>query len=210
MSRSSIICPPHQTQNFVFQSSILQADGPKCPGCQTVFGTASLQTQLVVQIREHISKYYEGWTVCDDPTCGNRTRMMGVYGRRCLRQGCRGTVAFEVSPPSPFRVLRPYKLTGGFIEYSDASLYNQLRYYHFLFNAEKAVKAAMGTSKLGTNWHNSTRGPTDVKRPIDEVTAVTFANGEFLRILTDTVERYMDQCGRRWVELSSIFSFMKM
>jgi len=97
--------------------------------------------------------------------------MMGVYGRRCLRQGCRGTVAFE---------------------YSDASLYNQLRYYSFLFNAEKAVKAAVGTSKL------------------DEVTAVTFTNGEFLRIMTGTVEKYMDQCGRRWVELSSIFSFTKM
>ena len=29
-------------------------------------------------------------------------------------------------------------------------MYNQLRYYSFLFNAEKAVKAAMGTSKLGS------------------------------------------------------------
>lgn len=56
----------------------------------------SLQMQLETQIREYISKYYEGWTICDDATCGNRTRMMGVYGRRCLKQGCRGTVAFEV------------------------------------------------------------------------------------------------------------------
>lgn len=60
-------------------------------------GMASVQTQLEVQIREHIAKYYEGWTVCDDATCGNRTRMMGVYGRRCLRPGCQGSVAFEVS-----------------------------------------------------------------------------------------------------------------
>jgi len=156
---------------FNRDSSILQASGPTCPGCQTAFSTPSLQVQLVAQIREHISKYYEGWTICDDPTCGNRTRMMSVYGRRCLRPGCRGTVAFE---------------------YSDMSLYNQLRYYSFLFNAEKAVKAATGTSKL------------------DEVITVTYANGELLQTMTNTVETYMDQCGRRWVDLNSIFSFMKM
>lgn len=53
--------------------------------------------QLESQIREHIAKYYEGWAACNDPTCGYRTRMMGVYGRRCLRPDCKGTVSFEVS-----------------------------------------------------------------------------------------------------------------
>jgi hypothetical protein len=50
------------------------------------------------QIREYISKYYEGWTICDDPTCNNRTRQMGVYGKRCLKapSGCRGNLTFEV------------------------------------------------------------------------------------------------------------------
>jgi hypothetical protein len=28
---------------------------------------------------------YEGWTICDDPTCGHRTRIMSVYSRRCLQ-----------------------------------------------------------------------------------------------------------------------------
>lgn len=68
--------------------------------CGNGFGTASLQVQLECQIREHINKYYEGWTVCDDPTCGNRARMMGVYGRRCLKEWCRGSVTFEVGPTS--------------------------------------------------------------------------------------------------------------
>jgi len=58
--------------------------------------TGSVQMQLESQIRRYIGKYYEGWTSCDDPTCDYRTRMMGVYGRRCLRQGCRGAVSFEV------------------------------------------------------------------------------------------------------------------
>ena len=65
--------------------------------CNKSYGTASLQIQLECQIREHIHRYYEGWTVCDDPTCGNRARMMGVYGRRCLKDWCRGSVSFEVS-----------------------------------------------------------------------------------------------------------------
>ena len=68
--------------------------------CGNGLGTASLQIQLECQIREHINKYYEGWTVCDDPTCGNRVRMMGVYGRRCLKEWCRGSVTFEVGPES--------------------------------------------------------------------------------------------------------------
>lgn len=57
----------------------------------------SIETQLEVQIREVIGRYYEGWTVCDDPICRNRTRMMGVYGKRCLKPGCKGDVTFEVS-----------------------------------------------------------------------------------------------------------------
>jgi DNA polymerase alpha subunit A len=79
------------------QSSVLLHSGPACPSCQAPMTTASLQTQLEVQIRSLISRYYEMWTVCDDPTCGNRTRTMSVYGRRCIKQGCRGSVNFEVS-----------------------------------------------------------------------------------------------------------------
>ena len=75
---------------------MLFSAGPTCPGCKTILRTASLQAQLDAQIRARIARYYEGWTVCDDPTCGQRTRMMGVYGRRCLRPGCLGHVAFEV------------------------------------------------------------------------------------------------------------------
>lgn len=70
--------------------------------CNKNYGTASLQVQLECKIREYIHRYYEGWTVCDDPTCGNRARMMGVYGRRCLKNGCYGSVSFEVSNPTAF------------------------------------------------------------------------------------------------------------
>ena len=68
--------------------------------CDKSLSTASLQIQLECQIRSHIHRYYEGWTVCNDSTCGNRARMMGVYGRRCLKSWCQGQVSFEVSPTS--------------------------------------------------------------------------------------------------------------
>ena len=105
-----------------------------------------MQTQLEVQIREHIAKYYESWTVCDDATCGNRTRMMGVYGRRCLRPGCRGSVAFEVR--DIFNLSFHGSLTCR-VKYSDAQLYNQLRYYISLFDIDKARETATGATKEG-------------------------------------------------------------
>ncbi|KAJ7282017.1 DNA polymerase family B-domain-containing protein [Mycena rebaudengoi] len=152
-------------------SSILLPTGPKCPSCQKPISMGSLQMQLEAQIREHLAKYYEGWTVCDDASCGNRTRKMGVFGRRCInwQRGCKGRVAFE---------------------YSDAQLYNQLRYYSYLFNGEKAAKAAVGSTQM------------------DTVQAIISSNLAFLQSMSALVERYLDQSARRWVELGTIFSFM--
>ncbi|KAF7983750.1 hypothetical protein HWV62_19727 [Athelia sp. TMB] len=158
---------------YKLKESIVTHQGVKCPSpdCQAKFGVASLQAQLEVQIRDKIAKYYQGWMVCNDTTCGNRTRMMGVYGRRCLRAGCRGIVTFE---------------------YSDTELYNQLRYYASLFDGEKAMKATTGTSDAVA------------------VQTVVYAQAALLQTLSYTVEGYMEQCGRRWVELSNVFAFMRM
>lgn len=35
-------------------------------------------------------------------------------------------------------------------------------------------------------------------------------NGKLLHDMGRTVEKYLSQCGRRWVELGSLFSFMKI
>ncbi|KAF8655036.1 hypothetical protein AX16_003272 [Volvariella volvacea WC 439] len=144
-------------------STVLLPAGPTCPACNSKLETPSLLAQLEVQIRRHISKYYEGWTVCDDPTCGTRTRMMRVYGRRCLRPSCRGQVRFE---------------------YTDGELYTQLQFYSSLFNQVK-LETAMD--------------PNIVKQNLD-----------FLKEMTKHVEKHLNQCGRRWVEMGSIFSFMKI
>ncbi|GAA5895337.1 DNA-directed DNA polymerase alpha catalytic subunit POL1 [Sporobolomyces salmoneus] len=95
--------------------------------CQQPLAIPSVAIQLDLQIRSFISKFYEAWLVCDESTCGNRTRMMSVYGKRCLMPQCRGAMHFE---------------------YSDSKLYDQLLYFDMLFDVEKArAKIAGGADQ---------------------------------------------------------------
>ncbi|KAH7885786.1 hypothetical protein F5I97DRAFT_1936758 [Phlebopus sp. FC_14] len=148
-----------------------EPSGPVCPSCNSRLTPESMQTQLEVQIRACIARYYQGWTVCDDTTCGHRTRSMAVYGRHCIRAGCRGNVRFE---------------------YTDVDLYNQLRYFTMLFDPEKAEKATLGSANR------------------EEVKQLLIMNHNFLQKMTSAVDKYIDQCGRRWVDLGTLFSVMRL
>lgn len=139
------------------------------PSCSAPMTDASLQTQLEVQIRRHIAHYYEGWLVCDDAVCGRRTRMMRVYGRRCLSEGCKGVMSFE---------------------YTDTELYNQLLFYASLFDSEKILSSSKGSSNH------------------EHISALVAQNMATLDLLSRTTEKYLAECGRRWVDLQDLFSFM--
>lgn len=96
--------------------------------CGQTLSILSIVTQLETQIRAQTSRYYDGYLVCDDPSCGARTRQMSVYGHRCLGprglgQGCLGRMSWE---------------TG------ERAIYNQLLYYQSLFDVEKAKARAKG------------------------------------------------------------------
>lgn len=126
---------PTCTTIFTFASLLddaptVSARGVTCASCDAAVHPASVCVQLENQIREKISRYYAGWTVCDgDDGCGARSRMMSVHGRRCLgweREGCKGAVR---------------------LEYSDLKLYNQLLYYASLFDLEKALGQVRGSGK---------------------------------------------------------------
>ncbi|KAK4685136.1 DNA polymerase alpha subunit A, partial [Tremellales sp. Uapishka_1] len=111
-------------------ANMIQPTGIICPACSSNIHTASMAVQLENQIRKHIALYYQGWTICDGEGCHARTRMMGVYGKRCLgmeREGCKGTVR---------------------LEYSDLKLYNQLLFYLSLFDAEKALSTVNGSGRF--------------------------------------------------------------
>ncbi|KAF8884051.1 DNA polymerase alpha catalytic subunit [Gymnopilus junonius] len=149
------------------EPAFLLPTGPTCPSCSKTISSGSLQTQLEVQIRDCIARYYEGWTVCNDQTCHNRTRMMGVYGKRCLRADCKG-------------------------RYTDTQLYNQLRFFASLFDIQKTVESAKNP-KLQ-----------------ESVKAITAKNHDLLKDLAGCVDRHLNNCGRRWIDLGSIFSTMKI
>ncbi|VDC06072.1 unnamed protein product [Peniophora sp. CBMAI 1063] len=138
---------------------MLKASGAICPKCEGPISGPSIAAQLETQIREHISQYYLGWTVCLDSICQNRARMMRVYGDRCLK--CSSKVRYE---------------------YNDGMLYNQLRYYGYLFDTTK-----VGNSKFAEG--------------------LVLTQGGLLRRLGQTVEKYLDMSGRRWVDMGSLFSF---
>ncbi|NWI21378.1 DPOLA polymerase, partial [Crypturellus soui] len=80
-----------------------------------------MNNKLLLDIRRHIRKYYNGWLVCEEPTCQNRTRRLPLsfsrHGPIC--QACRKAV------------LRP--------EYSDKALYTQLCFYRYIFDVDYAV-----------------------------------------------------------------------
>lgn len=117
--------------------------GIKCT-CGHVLSNLSAMMQLEHQIRQQTSKYYEGWLICDDQACGNRTRQMSVYGHRCLgpkglAHGCLGKMRYE---------------------YTEKMIYNQLLYFSTLFDVEKAKYSAKGTEKeriMALSEHNRER-----------------------------------------------------
>lgn len=45
---------------------------------------------------------------------------------------------------------------------------------------------------------------------LEAVDAVVQMNLDLLESMKKTVNKYLDQCGRRWVEMNDLFSFMKL
>ncbi|KAI9317482.1 DNA polymerase family B-domain-containing protein [Dichotomocladium elegans] len=105
------------------------ASGMECAFCQGVFNAGMIRNAMIRSIRSYIRRYYEGWMVCDDTTCMNRTRMTSVFGRRCLREGCHGSMNRE---------------------YTDKQLYTQLLFFSTILDPVKVkMNAEEGTDLQG-------------------------------------------------------------
>ncbi|TVY83440.1 DNA polymerase alpha catalytic subunit [Lachnellula suecica] len=130
-------------EGLVESLSLCSPSGIACR-CGYTLSNISVLAQLEHEIRQQTSKYYEGWMVCDDQACGNRTRQMSVYGHRCLGpkglgHGCLGKMRYE---------------------YTEKMIYNQLLYFASLFDVEKAKVAAKGTDReqvMALAEHNRVR-----------------------------------------------------
>uniref|UniRef100_A0A8C4MH35 DNA polymerase n=1 Tax=Equus asinus asinus TaxID=83772 RepID=A0A8C4MH35_EQUAS len=124
-------CPTCGTENIY--DSVFDGSGkdmePSLYRCSNIDCKASpltfmvqLSNKLILDIRRCIKKYYEGWLICEEPTCRNRTRHLPL---QFSRNGPLCQVCMKA-------VLRP--------EYSDKSLYTQLCFYRYIFDVDCALE----------------------------------------------------------------------
>ncbi|CAK7227867.1 DNA-directed DNA polymerase alpha catalytic subunit pol1 [Sporothrix bragantina] len=151
--------------------------GIACGACDTTLSTLSVVAQMEHAVRLATTRYYEGWLVCDDASCGNRTRQMSVYGARCLgpkglARDCLGRMRYEVG---------------------ERDIYNQLLYFASLFDVDKAREHAKtaASQKSGDQ---------------ERVLALAEHNRVRFGTVKGVVERYLDKCGRRWVAMDTLFA----
>ncbi|ODQ83210.1 hypothetical protein BABINDRAFT_159651 [Babjeviella inositovora NRRL Y-12698] len=160
---------------------VVSFHGIKCAACAAVLPTLRVTAQLERIIRAHISRYYAGWLVCDDSACGIATRQISVYGKRCI--GLSGTA-------HGCKGIMRYR-------YSDKALYNQLLYLDSIFDIEKAKKGLLKPFE----------GPEALSHALVEALAVH--NAVFFGVCRGVVQKYLSDCGRRYVDMGGLFNFME-
>ncbi|XP_032142053.1 DNA polymerase alpha catalytic subunit isoform X3 [Sapajus apella] len=124
-------CPTCGTENIydnVFdgsgtdmEPSLYRCSNIDCNASPLTF-TVQLSNKLIMDIRRFIKKYYDGWLICEEPTCRNRTRHLPLQFSR----------TGPLCPACMKATLQP--------EYSDKSLYTQLCFYRYIFDVECALE----------------------------------------------------------------------
>ncbi|KAI3337136.1 hypothetical protein HD806DRAFT_475794 [Xylariaceae sp. AK1471] len=169
------------------QAMTVTAQGISCPSCSSIISNLSIVAQLEHAVRAQTSRYYEGWLVCDDTSCGNRTRQLSVYGTRCmgpkgLATGCLGRMRYE---------------------YSERDIYNQLVYFASLWDVDKArSKAQSGATGLGGEGNAGALSAAEQER----IKALAEHNRVRFSTVKGVVDKYLDKCGRQWVAMDTLFS----
>jgi DNA polymerase alpha subunit A len=184
-ARLSLRCRKCRTSS-VFEgllgSKNVSPQGVSCGACSANIPNLSVVAQVEAAIRAETARYYEGWLVCDDPSCGNRTRQMSVYGSRCLgpkglASGCLGRMRYE---------------------YSERDIYNQLVYFASLWDVEKA-KTKVKSGEAGAKGEELSASERESVLALAEHNRVRFGTVKVC------VEKYLDKCGRRWVAMDTLF-----
>jgi DNA polymerase alpha subunit A len=169
------------------QAMTVTAQGVSCPSCSSVVSNLSIIAQVEHAIRIQTSRYYEGWLVCDDTQCGNRTRQMSVDGRRCmgpkgLATGCTAHMRYE---------------------YSERDMYNQLVYFASLWDVDKArTKAQSGATGVGGEGNAGALSAAEQER----IKALAAHNRLRFSTVKGVVDKYLEKCGRQWVAMDTLFS----
>ncbi|KAI1500471.1 DNA polymerase [Biscogniauxia marginata] len=169
------------------QPSRVTPQGVSCPSCSTIIPNISIVAQVEHAVRVETARYYEGWLVCDDPSCGNRTRQLSVYGTRCLgpkglASGCLGRMRYE---------------------YKERDIYNQLVYFASLWDVDKALAKARSGATTGIGGSGNAGSLSAAER--EEVCALAEHNRKRFGPVKAVVDRYLDKCGRQWVNMDTLF-----
>lgn len=160
--------------------------GVVCPSCSALIPNLSIVAQVERAIRTETARYYEGWLVCDDASCGNRTRQMSVYGTRCLgpkglAKDCLGRMRYE---------------------YSERGIYNQLLYFASLWDVKKArEKALSGATGLGGKGNGGSLDSTEKAT----VLALAAHNSTRFDTVKAVVDGHLNKCGHQWVAMDTLF-----
>jgi DNA polymerase alpha subunit A len=165
------------------KEAVISNEGLACPNpsCGKILPNISLLSQMESQLRQHIARFYANVLVCDDPSCGSRTRQMSVYGHRCLGpkglgHGCLG----KMHP-----------------EYTEKMLYNQLLFLSRLFDVDNAKDKAEKEAREG-------RIAGEKK---EKVCVLAEVNRERWDVVKGVVKAYLEKNGRQWVQMESLFGF---
>lgn len=156
--------------------------GVTCP-CGTTLSTLSIVAQVETAIRAQTARYYEGWLICEDPSCGNRTRQICVEGTRCLGpkglgRECSGRMRYE---------------------FGERAMYTQLQYFVGLWDVKKAKdKADIGVMPEGTTMEK--------EEWKERVRAMAEHNRVRFGTVKEVVQRHLDKCGRQWVAMDTLFA----
>lgn len=133
--RFTFKCPAQDCDTVITMDSAFRGVGPGpnlevalqyCPNPKCKFPIfsriAPILNKLRLDIRNHITKYYNGWLICEDPSCDNRTRRIPLLFNRGFPvcNSCRRGVLYR--------------------EYSESQLYKQLCFYEYIFDFQKACQ----------------------------------------------------------------------
>ncbi|XP_063490816.1 DNA polymerase alpha catalytic subunit isoform X6 [Symphalangus syndactylus] len=174
-------CPTCGTENIydnVFdgsgtdmEPSLYRCSNVDCKASPLTF-TVQLSNKLIMDIRRFIKKYYDGWLICEEPTCRNRTRHLPLQFSR----------TGPLCPACMKATLQP--------EYSDKSLYTQLCFYRYIFDAECALE------KLTTDHEKD-----KLKKQFFTPKVL-----QDYRKLKNTAEQFLSRSGYSEVNLSKLFA----
>ncbi|KAG9485684.1 hypothetical protein GDO78_008663 [Eleutherodactylus coqui] len=163
--RFKFCCPKCETENIfdnVFdgsglqiEPSLLRCSKPECDA-SPLNHVAQVQNKLLLDIRQHIKKYYSGWLLCEEQTCQNKTRSLplnfsrnGPICQACLKA-----------------TLRP--------EYPEKALYTQLCFYRFIFDWDYALEKVVSEQEkvvLKKHYQEAEAAYKKIKHATDQILA---------------------------------------